>query len=124
MDNNMRHYMRIVESGTALPRVVDDGGDVAHAKFAMFDENGAAYIRFWKVRDGRIVVQSMKSSAQVRGRDMVKWLGQTYRLPVVAVEATPEALGFWERMQDEGLIQSFEETDGFPTPLEDESVPL
>jgi hypothetical protein len=124
MTGTLKDYIRVCEAESRVPHVGEDDGDVPHAKCATFDDDGGAYIRFWKIRDGKIVVQSMHSGEAVRGRDMLRWLNQTYRLPVVVVEATPEAMGFWRKMKKEGLVRTITAADGWPSPLEGESVPL
>lgn len=106
------------------PTVGADDGDVPHAHIAYFDDAGHAYIRFWQVKSGALVIQSIEATDAVRGRDMLRWLQQAYGRPVIAVEATPQARGFWERMKKEGLVQRFHDAIGWPHALEKQSVPL
>lgn len=103
------------------PDVVEDDGDVAHAWFAEFDDE--ANVRFWATRQ-YLVIQSFHSSEQVRGRAMLDWLATTYERPIAVVEATSLALGFWERMKEEGRVVRVDEATGDPSPLERQSVPL
>lgn len=117
----MRAFINIINEAQLSPTVVDDDGDVAHAKWAEFDDE--AHVRFWLTSDDEIVIQTMHSSPAIRGRDMLRWLAQ-YGKPIVVVEATYEALGFWERMQKEGLIHSVDVAEGFPSELENMSVPF
>lgn len=117
------------------PVIVPDDGDVPHAVMALFDADGEAYIRFWKILykdDGgdpvpgteELVIQSMASSKSVRGRDMLKWLDAKFNMPINVVEATNGAMGFWDRMQKEGLVHTVDAADGWSSPLEELSVPL
>lgn len=121
----MRHLIALVEAA-AVPEedpevsIVDDDGDVPHAKAAFFDDD--AYVRYWKTQSGMIVIQTMRSSADMRGRDMLKWLAGRYGLPIVVVEATPEAMGFWRKMRREKLIVKVSPATGWPSPLEAQSV--
>lgn len=108
------------------PTVVEgECGTCAHMMWAMWDEDDEgvdAHIGFWRTRDGLMIVQSMQSNADVRGRDMLKWL-ERHRLPIHVVEAIPEAFGFWDRMMDEGIIATWEPATGMPSMLERRSVP-
>lgn len=122
----MREWINIVEA-TVEPSVTHDeptSDDVQHAMIATFDDD--AYIRFWKTRKNVLVIQSMHASDAVRGRDMLAWLKAKYGLPIVAVEVTWEAAGFWDKMQTEGLIRRWYEitATGRPSPLGRQSVPL
>ncbi len=119
----MRKFIKIIAENLQ-PEVVEDDGDVAHALHAAFDDEGEAYIRYWKTRDGYIVIQSMHSGPGIRGRDMLRWLNKQYDLPIAVVEATHEAMGFWDRMQKEGLVYSVDGADGMPSPLEKKSIPI
>lgn len=105
------------------PTVCDDDGDVRHAYLASFDEDGEAYIRFWATKKF-LVIQSIQSSEGVRGRDMLLWLRDTYLRPLAAVEVTLPALGFWDRMEEEGLVVYTEMADGNGSALEKASIPL
>ncbi len=120
----MRDFIKIITEAQLQPEIIDDDGDVAHAKYASFDDDGEAYIRYWATREGEIVIQSMHSSPTVRGRDMLKWLNDTYNLPIAVVDATFEADGFWARMEREGLVHSVDAADGWPSPKEAKSAPL
>lgn len=109
------------------PEVVEgDGMQCAHMMWAMWEEDDDgddAHIGFWRTSDDRIVIQAMQSNADVRGRDMLKWIGG-YGLPVHVVEVVPEAAGFWERMADERAIKDLEYATGWPSRLERLAVPL
>jgi hypothetical protein len=102
----------------------DDAGTVPHAQLALFDDGDmdGASLRYWAT--GRaVVIQSMESSARTRGRDMLRWLGQQTRLPIVVVEAVPSAYGFWDKMQAEGRVARVEEATGEPSRYEALSRP-
>lgn len=83
-----------------------------------------AHAVFWATTDGRIVLKGMISNGMTRGRDMLKWIGQTYGRPIHVVEVLPTSQGFWERMQAEGVIASWEPSDGHANPLERMAEPL
>lgn len=103
------------------PDVVTDEGDVPHAYYAEFDDE--ANIRFWATPEF-LVIQSFHSSEAVRGRAMLGWLAQTYGRPIAVVEATLQSIGFWEHMQEEGLIVQIEAATGEASDLERQSVPI
>lgn len=120
--------MRMSELWTIVTEDVtiehDDGAEVPHAMIASFDD--VAYIRFWKTAKNVLVIQSFRSSDAIRGRDMLRWLKDTYRMPIIVVEVTWEAAGFWDKMQAEGLIDRWDEIPetGEASPLSKKSVPL
>jgi len=120
----MRQFIQIINEAQLQPNIVEDDGDVPHALYASFDDEGEAYIRYWATRDGYIALHTMHSSPAVRGRDMLKWLNAKYDRPIAVVEAIPEALGFWDRMQKEGLVYSVDGADGWPSELEKRSIPI
>lgn len=109
------------------PDIVEgDDCRMAHLMWAMFEEDDQgddAHIGYWATSDGRLIIQSFQSNSEIRGRDMLVWL-QRYRLPIHVVEVIPPAIGFWEKMQREGLIADWDHADGEPSPLESLSIPL
>lgn len=123
---SIRTFIDIVESvgnnAKAVPNVTQDDGDVPHAMAAFFDDD--AYVRFWKIKTGFLVIQSIASSENIRGRDMLRWLLDTYGLPIVAVEVTEASRGFWSKMKRDGLVKRFTMATGTASPLERQSVPL
>jgi hypothetical protein len=120
-------------AGLQPESIDEDDGDVAHAMVARFsgeplnpnDEfDDGPFVRYWLTRDDDIVVQTLHAGADARGRDILRWLDQAYGKPIVVVEATQEAMGFWDKMQKEGLVYSVDGADGNPSPLEAQSVPM
>ena len=112
---------------TPMPDVVEgDDSLCAHILWAMWDEDDGgvdAHIGFWRTSDGRIALQGMQSNGDIRGRTMLQWLA-TLGLPVHVIEAVPEAIGFWERMREEGLVVDWEPATGWPSDLEALAVPF
>ena len=97
-----------------------------HMMWAMFEEDDQgedAHMGFWATSDGRLIIQSFQANADVRGRDMLVWL-QRYGRPIHVVEVIPPAIGFWNKMRDEGLITDWDHANGEPSPLESLSIPL
>lgn len=86
--------------------VTDDDGDVANAKVAFFGEE--SHVRFAKDPRGKIHLLGIYSDGTTRGREMVAWLANEYGKPIVN-EVAPDATGFWEKMQAEGLIARWTE---------------
>lgn len=105
------------------PTISEDDGDVRDAYLASFGEEGEAAVRYWATAD-YLVIQSIQSSETVRGRAMLQWLRDTYQRPLAAVEVTWTALGFWERMEKEGLVVHTEMADGSGSDLEQASIPF
>ena len=63
-----------------VPTEVEDDGDVAGARelFCPEDRNGKdAFARYWNTPQG-VVLQSMHSNEDVRGRTMIQWLFERY----------------------------------------------
>lgn len=106
----MRDLITIVESVQPLA-VVDDDGDQPKAKYAEFDEDGEAHVRYWMARN-TIIVQTLHASAAVRGRAIMEWLRSAYGKPIRVIEVTWEAQGFWEAMKRDGLIMDYDMADG------------
>lgn len=84
----------------------------------------AAHAILWATSDGRIVVKALVSSMTMTGRSMLAWIRRTYDRPIDVVEVLPSSVGFWRRMEAEGMIRSWIPSDGHPNPLERMSVPL
>lgn len=109
------------------PEIVgDDNPKRRHLMWAMWPEDAqgeGAHIGFWRTNDDRIVVKSLVANADVRGRAMMRWLAG-YGLPVHVVEVIPTAMGFWDRMLEDGLIAEWDPSDGFASPLEKMAIPL
>ena len=87
------------------PEIGDD--DQIGGKAAFFDDDGNAYIQYGQDKKGNIRLQSMESSDKVRGREMVQWLANEYGRKIIVDEVAPTAVGFWEKMKSEGLIESW-----------------
>jgi len=97
-------------AGPLKPTFVVDNDDPPGSKWAVFGDDEAdnpAQIIYWKSR-GKIVIQIFRSGPDVRGRDMLRWLKATYKLPIIVVEATMEASGYWDQMEQEGLIDGWD----------------
>lgn len=88
------------------------------------DDDSPAHAVFWCTSDGRIVLKSLVSNAAFRGRSMLGWISVRYGLPIHVVEVIPSAIGFWNRMLDEGTITAWQASDGHPSPLEGLAVPM
>jgi hypothetical protein len=89
------------------PLDVADGDDDSDKKTAFFDEDGAAYVSF-TVREGLPPkLTDIMSTDEVRGRAMVTWLANAHGRPDVA-DVLPKVHGFWNKMQAEGLIASWQ----------------
>lgn len=87
-----------------------------------FDRKGAeASMRFWRTSDA-CVLQDVRANAETRGRTMVAWLHGLGH-PVTVVEVIPQAVGFWTRMLDEGLVERWQAASGRPHPLERLAIP-
>lgn len=86
--------------------VVEDDGDMPGARFV--ESEDGAYMRFGMDVNGRIRLQSMAASSTARGREMVRWLKETYGRDIMVDEVDLPAAGFWAKMQDEGLIAGWE----------------
>lgn len=91
--------------GLPEPLLINDSlGDPRDAVIACWDHTFGAYVRFWRTSDNRLIVHSMHSGKAASGRAMLKWLNDTYQLPVSAIEVLPHAKGFWRKMQTEGMV--------------------
>lgn len=87
------------------PQVVDNEDSDAGGQTIFFDEYGEAYINFF-LRGKRPHLTDIASANGVRGRDMMKWFVAKYGKPLVD-DVVPAAVGFWEKMEAEGLIRSW-----------------
>jgi hypothetical protein len=77
---------------------------------AEFDD-GNAYVKFFADTKGNLRVTTLSTAgASVRGREVLQWLRDTYGMPIQANEVTPSAVGFWNRMEDEGAISKWSES--------------
>lgn len=121
----MRDLIALVEAAQfPEPAIMNNDGGPRHAKCFWWNgdpnlkpvnpwDDDDAYIVAWKNRDGDLVLQSMKSNSVVRGRDMLKWLNRRFPdMSIRVVEAIPEADGFWDKMQDEGLVYTVDGAGG------------
>lgn len=111
----------------APPMIVEnDDGRRLHQMWACWcdQDDAPAHAVFWRTRDGRIVVKGLVANAEFRGRDMLLWLRDAYRLPIHVVEVIPSAMGFWDRMEQDGVITGWEPSDGYASALERQAVPL
>lgn len=86
--------------------IVDDDGDVRGAVFASFDDEWEAHLRFAVDVEGNVRLLGIYSDPEssVRGGDMVAWLRARTQLRIVVDEVAVTAIGFWEKMQDRGLV--------------------
>ncbi len=103
-----------------------DSEDIAYYYWAMWDEDEddiEAHIGFWQTKDGRIVVNAFQSNKNIRGRDMLRWLGANDN-KIIVVEVIYQAIGFYEVMQKESLIEQWEIAEGWGNKLEQDSVPV
>jgi len=100
--------------------VVDDDARRRHQVWACWsdDDDAPAHAVFWRTSDGRIVLKGLVANARFRGRAMLRWIGRRYGLPIHVVEVIPSAVGFWNRMRQEGTIVGWEASDGYASPLE------
>lgn len=73
-----------------------------HAKYAAFGES--AGIRYIQDSIGYIRVQSLIATEEVSGRDMLRWLNAAYRRLVWVDEVVESSFGFWDKMQQQGLV--------------------
>ncbi len=74
---------------------------------AFFDDD--AYAVYGIDGKGQVRVQSIAASENIRGRAIVDWIKQTYSKPIVVNEVAVGVEGFWNRMVDEGLVESWSE---------------
>lgn len=93
---------------TACPvEVVDDDGEVPDTLCAFFCTE--SHLRF-TVADGRIIVRGIyrDHNDTVSGRQMLAWLRRQYgSVKINVIEVAPDAVGFWVRMEGEGLVNSW-----------------
>jgi hypothetical protein len=87
-------------------RVVGDEGDVRNAVCAMFGE-GDSHVRYALGKDDKIWLLGIYSDGEVSGRAMVAWLKASYGRVVRVAEVAMSAVGFWEKMLSEGLIEDW-----------------
>lgn len=86
-----------------IPRVyVDNDEGCEHGKFAEFDDE--AYCVFVLDVRGSLRVQSIHSSPECRGREILEWLTAAFNYPIRADEVSLTAVGFWDRMVSDGLV--------------------
>lgn len=106
--------------------VADDDPRRRHQVWACWsdDDDAPAHAVFWRTSDGRIVLKGLVANAAFRGRAMLRWIRDRYRLPIHVVEVIPSAAGFWNRMRDEGVVSGWDPSDGYPSPLERIAVPM
>ena len=90
--------------------VTDNSEDSEYpgSMYAEFD-GGMAYVKFFADAQGglRVTTLSTEDSEAIRGRQVLKWLRDTYRMPIRVNEVDPPAAGFWDKMQSEGLIKDW-----------------
>jgi hypothetical protein len=72
-------------------------------------DDGNAYARFLQDNKGnlRLLTLETENSPNVRGRQILNWLKETYQKPIRVNEVDPPATGYWEKMQKEGLIKDW-----------------
>jgi hypothetical protein len=72
-------------------------------------DDGNAYARFLKDNKGniRLLTLEAENSPNVRGRQILNWLKDTYKKPIQVNEVDIPAAGYWDKMQKEGLIQGW-----------------
>ena len=102
----------------------DDGG--RHQMWLCWsdDDEHPAHVVLWRTRDGEIVIKGIVANAEFRGRDMLRWIASAWGLPIRVVEVIPSAMGFWDRMMEQGLVIDWEPSDGFASPLEQRAVAM
>jgi len=72
-------------------------------------DDGNAYARFLQDNKGnlRLLTLETENSPNVRGRQILNWLKETYKKPIKVNEVDPPAAGYWDKMQKEGLIKDW-----------------
>lgn len=72
-------------------------------------DDGNAYARFLTDNKGnlRLLTLETENSPNVRGREILQWLKDTYKKPIKVNEVDPPAAKYWDKMQKEGLIQDW-----------------
>lgn len=96
----------------------DDSGEYARLKVAFFDDDNETYIQYLPDEpDGKVhIVSIYAEGGPVRGSDMVAWLASEYDgKPIVANEVAPGAEGFWNGLEDRGVIEGWE-SDAYQQP--------
>ena len=112
-----------VEQKSALkPSALDNDLYEQGVKQAEFD-NGNAYVRYLQDNKGNIRVLTLETenSPNVRGRQVLDWLKDTYKKPIKVNEVDTSAGGYWDKMQKEGRIEdwSHQMYQGKVNPLKD-----
>lgn len=98
-------YDRLHRPERVVKVVEDDGGEVRGALCAFF--GAESHLRFVRNPDGVISILGIyrDNNDEITGRKMLAWLRARYAgVRIVAVEVAPDAVGFWNRMVDEVLI--------------------
>jgi hypothetical protein len=77
-------------------------------KQAEFDDSNA-YVRYLQDNKGNIRVLTLETenSPNVRGRQVLDWLKDTYKKPIKVNEVDTSASGYWDKMQKEGRIEDW-----------------
>jgi len=91
--------------------IVIDDGDVPNAVFATFGESQESHLRFAVDMLGKTHLLGIwrDRDCDVSGTDMVKWLRSTSSHGLIVDEVADSAIGFWNRMIDIGLVDSWAE---------------
>lgn len=84
--------------------IVEDDGETKNAKVAFFDNDGEAHVRYALGNDGNIHVLGLLAAGNVHGVQMLVWLREHYGKNLVAEEVAPDAGGFWNKMEDRGIV--------------------
>jgi len=82
----------------------DDPSEFRYSLTASWGDDG--YVQYGLTDDGHIALLVINSDRSIglTGRKILKWLKSKYKKPVIAYKVWPGVIGFWDKMQDEGLV--------------------
>lgn len=108
----LQHGMTLEQKIGKAPLEVyeNDHGEHENEKSAIFSDKGdGSHVTYVLDAKNNIRIQGIFADAdgKIRGRQIVQWLNDHYGRPIIADEVAHGAEDFWNKMQDEGLINEW-----------------